>query len=198
MEEEIDRRRRDRADEDSPRFVARARKDRSSPGNGRDRGGESGEDERVDKADLRNEEFGDVEGRKIVRRRAAKLLGEVAQPCAAFQAANGANTASATASPANSAGEPSQRRSDGAATRAKPTPAAKKTAVNFDSSAKPSASPSTTSQRALPVRQSSTRAARPRVQNATSGASGVTKTAPTTTSGIAIHISAASAAFLPS
>ena len=44
-------------------------------------------------------------------------------------------------------------------------------------------------------RQSSTRAASPSVQNTTSGASGVTNTAPIETSGMATHISAASAAF---
>src|SRR5271169_6099724 len=46
-----------------------------------------------------------------------------------------------------------------------------------------------------PVRQSSTKAASPSVQNTTSGASGATNTAPIETSGMAIHISAASAAF---
>ena len=72
---------------------------------------------------------------------------------------------------------------------------AKKAAVNFDCSASPSARPIASSQRLWPVRQSSTRAARPRVQNTTSGASGVTNKAPMATSGMAIHISAASAAF---
>ena len=99
------------------------------------------------------------------------------------------------ARPANSAGETSQRRSEGVATRARAAPAAKKAAVNFDCSARPSAKPSAISQRLSPVRQSSTRAARPRVQNTTSGASGLTNTAPMETSGMAIHMSAASAAF---
>ena len=52
----------------------------------------------------------------------------------------------------------------------------------------PSMSPSARSQRALPLRHSSTSAARPRVQNTTSGASGVTNSAPPITSGIATHI----------
>src|SRR6202034_4167030 len=122
-------------------------------------------------------------------------LAKVAQPCAAFQATNGAKIASATAKPANNAGETTQRRRDGVATRERTTPAAKKMAVNFDCSARPRAKPSAISQRLSPVRQSSTRAPSPSVQNTTSGASGETNTAPMETSGRAIHISAASAAF---
>ena len=51
-------------------------RDRRAPRDGRDGGDEGGEDERVDEADLRNKEFGDIEGRKTVRRRASELLGE--------------------------------------------------------------------------------------------------------------------------
>ena len=54
--------------------------------------------------------------------------------------------------------------------------------------------PIASSHRALPVRHSSTSAASPSVQNTTSGASGVTNTAPAITSGIPIHIRTASAA----
>ncbi len=118
----------------------------------------------------------------------------VAQPCSAFQATKGAKTAAAIKSAPAEAGETSQRLSDGVVTKASATPAAKKAAVNFDCSASPSARPIAMSQRALPVRQSSVSAARPSVQNTTSGASGVTNTAPARTSGIAIHISAARAA----
>ena len=76
VEKEIDRRRRDRAGEHAPRFVGRAGQRRRAPGDGRDRGDERGEDERVHEPDLRNEELGDIEGRESVRRRASELLGE--------------------------------------------------------------------------------------------------------------------------
>ena len=122
-------------------------------------------------------------------------MAKVAQPCSAFQTTNGANIADATARPAKSAGETSQRRSEGVATRARTTPAAKKAAVNFDCSAKPSAKPSAISQRLLTRAPELDQGASPSVQNTTSGASGATNTAPIETSGMAIHMSAASAAF---
>ena len=119
---------------------------------------------------------------------------KVAQPCSAFHATNGAKIAAAMTSAAAEAGETSQRLRDGALTKAVATPAAKKAAVNFDCSISPSATPIARSHGALPVRQSSTSAASPRVQKTTSGASGVTNTAPAITRGIAIHIRTASAA----
>ena len=39
-------------------------------------GDQRGEDERIDEADLRDKEFGDIGGRETVRRRASELLGE--------------------------------------------------------------------------------------------------------------------------
>ena len=129
-----------------------------------------------------------------MRRQRPNCLAKVAQPCAAFQATKGARIASATASPANSAGEASQRRSDGATARARPTPAAKKTAVNFDSAPA----------RGQPERDQPARlAGTPELDESRKAEGpehdqrrvGVTKTAPTRMSGIATHISAASAAF---
>ena len=64
--------------------------------------------------------------------------------------------------------------------------------MNFDSSASPSARPTPSQPQARP-RQTSTSAARPSVQNTTSGASGVTIGAPAM-SGIEIHSNADSAA----
>src|SRR5260370_4221838 len=59
-------------------------------------------------------------------------LAKVGQPWRAFQTTNGAKTTSAKPRAAASAGDDSQRRSDGVAANASATPAAKKAAVNFD------------------------------------------------------------------
>ena len=152
-------------------------------------------DERVHEPDLRDDEFEDVEGREAVRRRAAELLEEGRPAVLGVPGDEGReNRGRDRERRGGSAGETSQRLSEGALTKASATPAAKKAAVNFDCSMSPSARPIARSHRALPVRQSSTSAARPSVQNTTSGASGVTNTAPAITSGIAIHIRTASAA----
>ena len=121
-------------------------------------------------------------------------LTKVAQPCSAFHRTKGEKIARASASAAQAAGETSQRRSDGVVRQARPAPATKKAAVNFDSSMQPTATPIAISHRALPVRRNSTSAMSPSVQKRTSGASGVTNKAPAMTSGAAIHIRTASAA----
>ena len=76
MQEEIDRRGRDRAGENAPGLAGRTRRNGRAPRDGRDRGNERGENERVDEPDLRNEELGQIIRRESMRRRAAKLLGE--------------------------------------------------------------------------------------------------------------------------
>ena len=130
-----------------------------------------------------------------MRRRASELLGESRPAVLGVPGDEGAENRQRDGEPGEQRrrGEPAPQRRSGRQREA--DAGAEKDGGELRLQRQPSASPIATSQRASPVRQSSTRAARPRVQNSTSGASGVTKTAPMRTSGIAIHISAASAVF---
>ena len=76
MQKEIDRRGRNRAGENAPGFVARARQNGRAPRYGRDGGDQRGDNQWIEESDLRDEELGQVIGLKSIRGRAAELLGE--------------------------------------------------------------------------------------------------------------------------
>ena len=198
MQKEIDRGGRDRAGENAPGLAGRARSNGRAPGIARDRGNERGENERIDEPDLRNEELGQVVGRKSMRRRAAELLGEGRPAVLGVPGDERARRSpSATARPGK------QRRRDEPAAQRRRRGESEDHAggekgggeLRLQREAKRQA------QRDQPARFARApeldQGASPSVQNTTSGASGVTNTAPMATSGMAIHISAASAAFPP-
>ncbi len=90
-----------------------------------------------------------IVGREAVRRRPAALLQE--RRPAVLRVPDDErrkNRSRQRERQPTSAGERSQRRSDGVVKKARPTPAAKKAAVNFDRSMRPSMSPMANSQRA--------------------------------------------------